>query len=40
MLRIGTNDVIRDRSLEEITRDIARVADVAWKLPSKRPSAR
>ena len=29
MLRIGTNDIIRDRPLEEITRDIARVADVA-----------
>jgi len=28
-LRIGTNDVIRDRPLEEITRDIARVADAA-----------
>ncbi len=29
ILRIGTNDVIRERSLEEITRDISRVADVA-----------
>jgi glutamate-ammonia-ligase adenylyltransferase len=28
-LRIGTNDVIRDRPLEEITRDISRVADAA-----------
>lgn len=28
-LRIGTNDIIRDRPLEEITRDIARVADAA-----------
>jgi glutamate-ammonia-ligase adenylyltransferase len=28
-LRIGTNDVIRDRPLEEVTRDIARVADAA-----------
>src|SRR5207237_8690874 len=28
-LRIGTNDIIRDRPLEEITRDISRVADVA-----------
>ncbi len=28
-LRIGTNDVIRDRPLEEVTRDISRVADVA-----------
>jgi glutamate-ammonia-ligase adenylyltransferase len=29
MLRIGTNDIIRDRPLDEITRDIAAVADVA-----------
>jgi [glutamine synthetase] adenylyltransferase / [glutamine synthetase]-adenylyl-L-tyrosine phosphorylase len=29
VLRIGTNDIIRDRSLEEITRDISRVADTA-----------
>jgi glutamate-ammonia-ligase adenylyltransferase len=29
MLRIGTNDIIRDRPLEEITRDLSRVADVA-----------
>lgn len=29
ILRIGTNDIIRDRSLEEITRDISRVADAA-----------
>jgi glutamate-ammonia-ligase adenylyltransferase len=28
-LRIGTNDIIRDRPLEEITRDISRVADAA-----------
>src|SRR4051812_48941631 len=28
-LRIGTNDVIRDRPLEEVTRDISRVADTA-----------
>jgi glutamate-ammonia-ligase adenylyltransferase len=28
-LRIGTNDIIRDRPLEEITRDIAHVADAA-----------
>src|SRR5262249_54132919 len=26
LLRIGTNDIIRDRPLEEVTRDIARVA--------------
>jgi [glutamine synthetase] adenylyltransferase / [glutamine synthetase]-adenylyl-L-tyrosine phosphorylase len=32
LLRIGTNDIIRDRSLEEITRDIARVADVALEV--------
>src|SRR3989442_3392386 len=31
-LRIGTNDVIRDRSLEEITRDISRVADAALEV--------
>ncbi|MGL4551364.1 MAG: bifunctional [glutamate--ammonia ligase]-adenylyl-L-tyrosine phosphorylase/[glutamate--ammonia-ligase] adenylyltransferase, partial [Gemmataceae bacterium] len=29
LLRIGTNDIIRDRPLDEITRDISRVADVA-----------
>jgi glutamate-ammonia-ligase adenylyltransferase len=29
MLRIGTNDIIRDRPLDEITRDIADVADAA-----------
>src|SRR6516165_404629 len=29
VLRIGTNDIIRDRPLEEITRDISRVADAA-----------
>ncbi len=29
MLRIGANDIIRDRPLDEITRDIAHVADVA-----------
>ncbi len=29
MLRIGTNDIIRERPLEEITRDISHVADVA-----------
>jgi [glutamine synthetase] adenylyltransferase / [glutamine synthetase]-adenylyl-L-tyrosine phosphorylase len=32
LLRIGTNDIIRDRPLEEITRDIARVADVALEV--------
>jgi glutamate-ammonia-ligase adenylyltransferase len=29
VLRIGANDIIRDRPLEEITRDISRVADAA-----------
>jgi glutamate-ammonia-ligase adenylyltransferase len=29
LLRIGTNDIVRDRPLEEITRDITRVADTA-----------
>ena len=29
ILRISTNDIIRDRPLEEITRDISRVADAA-----------
>jgi glutamate-ammonia-ligase adenylyltransferase len=32
VLRIGTNDVIRDRPLEEITRDISRVADTALEV--------
>jgi glutamate-ammonia-ligase adenylyltransferase len=32
ILRIGTNDIIRDRPLEEITRDIARVADAALEV--------
>src|SRR5262249_42379617 len=31
-LRIGTNDIIRDRPLDEITRDIARVADAALEV--------
>src|SRR5437763_321711 len=29
VLRIGTNDIIRDRSLEEITRDVSRVAEAS-----------
>ncbi len=29
ILRIGSNDIIRDRPLEEITRDLSRVADVS-----------
>ena len=32
ILRIGANDVIRDRPLEEITRDISRTADVALEV--------
>jgi glutamate-ammonia-ligase adenylyltransferase len=32
ILRIGTNDIIRDRPLEEITRDISRVADSALEI--------
>jgi glutamate-ammonia-ligase adenylyltransferase len=32
LLRIGTNDVIRERPLEEITRDISRVADAALEV--------
>src|SRR5262249_56050169 len=31
-LRIGTNDIIRDRPLEEITRDISHVADAALEV--------
>src|SRR5262249_17919396 len=31
-LRIGTNDIIRERSLEEVTRDISRVADAALEV--------
>jgi glutamate-ammonia-ligase adenylyltransferase len=29
LLRIGTNDIVRDRPLEEVTRDISQVADAA-----------
>src|SRR5712692_7011061 len=32
ILRIGANDIIRDRPLEEITRDISRVADCALEV--------
>ena len=32
LLRIGTNDIIRDRPLEEITRDISQVADAALEV--------
>jgi glutamate-ammonia-ligase adenylyltransferase len=31
-LRIGTNDIIRDRPLEEITQDLSRVADAALEV--------
>jgi glutamate-ammonia-ligase adenylyltransferase len=31
-LRIGTNDIIRDRPLEEVTRDLSRVADAALEV--------
>src|SRR4029079_4910289 len=31
-LRIGTNDIIRDRPLEEVTRDISRVADASLEV--------
>jgi len=32
ILRIGTNDIIRDRPLEEITQDLSRVADAALEV--------
>src|SRR5262249_17089711 len=32
LLRIGTNDVVRDRPLEEITRDVSNVADAALEV--------
>src|SRR5262245_3908028 len=32
MLRIGANDVIRDRPLEEVTRDLSQVADAALQV--------
>ncbi len=32
LLRIGANDIIRDRPLEEITRDISRVADTSLEI--------
>jgi glutamate-ammonia-ligase adenylyltransferase len=32
ILRIGANDIIRERSLEEVTRDISRVADAALEV--------
>ena len=36
MLRIGANDIIRDRPLEEITRDISRVADSSVEVALER----
>ncbi|MCZ2344207.1 MAG: bifunctional [glutamate--ammonia ligase]-adenylyl-L-tyrosine phosphorylase/[glutamate--ammonia-ligase] adenylyltransferase [Bacteroidales bacterium] len=32
MIRVGVNDIIRDRPLEEITRDLARVADASVEI--------
>src|SRR5919204_5664044 len=32
LLRIGTNDIVRDRPLEEVTRDISRVADACLEV--------
>jgi glutamate-ammonia-ligase adenylyltransferase len=32
MLRIGANDIVRDRPLEEITRDLSRTADAALEV--------
>ncbi|HET6573979.1 MAG TPA: bifunctional [glutamate--ammonia ligase]-adenylyl-L-tyrosine phosphorylase/[glutamate--ammonia-ligase] adenylyltransferase, partial [Fimbriiglobus sp.] len=32
MLRVGVNDIIRDRPLEEVTRDLARVADACLEV--------
>ncbi|MCU0703129.1 MAG: bifunctional [glutamate--ammonia ligase]-adenylyl-L-tyrosine phosphorylase/[glutamate--ammonia-ligase] adenylyltransferase [Fimbriiglobus sp.] len=32
MLRIGANDILRDRSLEEVTRELARIADSSIKI--------
>jgi glutamate-ammonia-ligase adenylyltransferase len=32
LIRIGTNDIIRDRPLEEITRDLSRVADTSLEV--------
>src|SRR5205807_3034481 len=32
VLRIGTNDIIRDRPLEEVARDLSRVADAALEV--------
>jgi glutamate-ammonia-ligase adenylyltransferase len=32
VIRIGTNDIVRDRPLEEITRDLSRVADTSLEV--------
>jgi len=44
LLRVGINDVLRDRPLEEITRDLSRVADasiqLAWEQAWRTISAR
>jgi glutamate-ammonia-ligase adenylyltransferase len=32
LLRVGANDIVRDRPLEEVTRDLARVADAALEV--------
>ena len=44
LLRVGINDVLRDRPLEEITRDLSRVADasiqIAWEQAWRTTSAR
>lgn len=44
LLRIGVNDILRDRSLEDVTRDISRVADAsvsaAFSMAVERCSAR
>lgn len=32
MLRIGANDILRDRTLEEVTRELARIADSSIKI--------
>lgn len=40
MLRIGANDIIRDRPLEEVTRDISRVADTSLEVALETALAR
>jgi glutamate-ammonia-ligase adenylyltransferase len=36
MLRVGINDVLRDRPIEEITRDLSRVADTSIQIAYER----